>query len=778
MRVRVCARAAYFVVVLLALTGRIFAASGTAPSGACVYALDATSSRALQLAGAQSIYSSCGIVSESSASDGFEMEGAETLYLQNQAQVSVVGGAQLNGQTYLWDVVNNKQTQAVQVVSPGDPLASLVAPSSGSIVSKSHAYYDMNAKPTNNTLQPGVYCGGLTIGNTNGTTFTMSPGLYIMAGGGFTLNSQAAVSGSGVTIYNTSSSGWGCSSASSYTPVTISGQVTATLSAPTSGNYNGILFFGDRSGCSTAGNCTDQINGGSTVSLSGAIYFASDQLLFTGSTTSTSCAAVVADKIVINGNSTFTNSGCTTNVVGITVSPATASLYAGQTQQFTATVTNASNTAVTWSVSGSGTISSTGLYSAPSSIVSTQTVTVTATSQADTTKSATATITLNPPAQTTITWPTPAAISYGTALNSTQLDAVFSVEGSCTYTPAAGTVLSVGTHTLSVTCVPSDSALYLSATATVQLTVNQISPTITWPTPSAITYGTALSSTQLDAVFSVAGSCIYSPAAGAILSSGTQALSVTCTPTDTTDYASASASVSLTVKQEPLTVTVDSFTRAFGAENPTLTGTIAGIVNGDAITATYSTTATSTSAAGSYPITATVAGSALSNYAVTIIPGTLTITGTTSQCTSSGYNYVRAITIDHTKVPNTDLTSFPFLFTTTDTALATSANGGHVLNANGYDIIFTSDAAGTQLLDYEVESYNAATGQIVAWVRIPTLSHSTDTVIYLLYGNSSVTASQQNTKSVWDSNYGGVFHISGTGTTLAADLSWSRKIGQ
>ncbi len=172
----------------------------------------------------------------------------------NHAQVSVVGSAQLNGQK-LWDTISNAQVQAVKVTNPGDPFASLSAPTSGSIVSTSHASYDMNNKPHNNTLSPGVYCGGMTIGNTNGTTFTFSPGVYVMAGGGMTLNSQAVVAGTGVTFYNTSSTGWGCSGSSSYTPLTISGQVTANLTAPTSGTYNGILFFGNRTGCSTAGSC-------------------------------------------------------------------------------------------------------------------------------------------------------------------------------------------------------------------------------------------------------------------------------------------------------------------------------------------------------------------------------------------------------------------------------------------------------------------------------------------------------------------------------------------
>src|ERR1700733_9172999 len=76
----------------------------------------------------------------------------------------------------------------------------------------------------------------------------------------------------------------------------------------------------------------------------------------------------------------------------------------------------------------------------------------------------------------------------------------------------------------------------------------------------------------------------------------------------------------------------------------------------------------------------------------------------------SSYSYMRTITIAHAQVPNTDQTNFPFLFNTTDALLASTANGGHVTNANGYDIIFTSDAAGTQKLNHEIESYNPTTG--------------------------------------------------------------------
>ena len=128
------------------------------------------------------------------------------------------------------------------------------------------------------------------------------------------------------------------------------------------------------------------------------------------------------------------------------------------------------------------------------------------------------------------------------------------------------------------------------------------------------------------------------------------------------------------------------------------------------------------------------------------------------------YSYRRPVTINHALVPNTDQSSFPFLMNTTDPLLKTAGNGGHVMNASGYDIIFSSDSAGTQKLDYEIESYSGATGQLVAWVRIPILSHVSDTVIYMLYGNSTITASQENKSGVWSGGYTSVYHMADNST--------------
>src|SRR5208282_192011 len=122
-----------------------------------------------------------------------------------------------------------------------------------------------------------------------------------------------------------------------------------------------------------------------------------------------------------------------------------------------------------------------------------------------------------------------------------------SVPGTFVYSPVSGTVLGAGSQTLSVTFTPTDTTDYKAATATATRVGNKAIPTITWATPSPITYGTALSSTQLNATASVPGTFVYSPVSGTVLGAGSQTLSVTFTPTDTADYNTATATVTLVV---------------------------------------------------------------------------------------------------------------------------------------------------------------------------------------------------------------------------------------
>jgi hypothetical protein len=167
-----------------------------------------------------------------------------------------------------------------------------------------------------------------------------------------------------------------------------------------------------------------------------------------------------------------------------------------------------------------------------------------------------ATVSLNvTKAKPAITWPTPAPIVYGTALSSSQLNAAASVPGKFVYIPSIGAVLAAGTHTPSVTFTPADSANNTPVQAAVSLTVIKAKPTITWPMPAPIVYGTALSAGQLNATASVPGKFVYSPALGEILAAGTHTLTGTFTPTDSTDYASVQSTVTLTVsKAKPTAV--------------------------------------------------------------------------------------------------------------------------------------------------------------------------------------------------------------------------------
>jgi hypothetical protein len=138
----------------------------------------------------------------------------------------------------------------------------------------------------------------------------------------------------------------------------------------------------------------------------------------------------------------------------------------------------------------------------------------------------------------TLSWPGPAAIVYGAALGAAQLDATANTAGTFTYSPAAGTVLTAGTQTLSVTFTPANTAAYSAATSSVQLTVSKATPVVTWAAPTAISYTVPLSNAQLNAIATTPGTFVYSPAIGTKLSAGTQTLTVTFTPTDATDYAS------------------------------------------------------------------------------------------------------------------------------------------------------------------------------------------------------------------------------------------------
>jgi hypothetical protein len=223
-----------------------------------------------------------------------------------------------------------------------------------------------------------------------------------------------------------------------------------------------------------------------------------------------------------------------------------------------------------------------------------------------------------------ITWAPPASITYGTALSTTELNASASVPGALVYTPAAGVVPAAGTDTLSVTFTPTDSTDYMTVTKTVTLTVNQAAPVITWSSPASITYGTALSNTQLNASASVPGTLVYTPAVGVVPAAGTDTLSVTFTPTDTTNYSTATKTVTLTVTQAAPVITWNNpanitYGTALSATQLNATASVPGNL-------VYTPAAGSILAAGNDTLSVTFTPTDTTNYSTATKTVTLTVT--------------------------------------------------------------------------------------------------------------------------------------------------------
>jgi hypothetical protein len=140
--------------------------------------------------------------------------------------------------------------------------------------------------------------------------------------------------------------------------------------------------------------------------------------------------------------------------------------------------------------------------------------------------------------------------------------------------------------------------------------------------------------------------------------------------------------------------------------------------------------------------------------------------------------FYRTVTIDHTKVGASDATDFPVLLSFTDTTFKTVANGGHVDNTAGKNSIRPySDVGLTTLLKFEWEVYGATTGNVIMHIKVPTVSHTSDTVFYLKYGATADTTDVSDAPNVWDTNFKVVHHYTDGSTLSVADSTSSGANG-
>ncbi|HXP62473.1 MAG TPA: MBG domain-containing protein, partial [Dongiaceae bacterium] len=301
------------------------------------------------------------------------------------------------------------------------------------------------------------------------------------------------------------------------------------------------------------------------------------------------------------------------------------------------------------------------------------------------------------PALSPITWPTPTAIVYGTALGAGQLNAASSVPGIFTYNPPSGTVLGAGNYVLSVSFNPTDTNSYAPVTTNVAVVVLPAALTITANNASKL-YGAALPA--LSASYSgfvngdTAGSLTTPPAFSATATAASVAGSypITASGAAGSNYTISYVSGTLSVNAAALTITAVNTSKLYGAALPALSASYSGFVNGDTASSlttrpVLSTTATAASAVGSYPIT--VSGAAGSNYTISYVSGTLSVNAAaltiTAVNTSKLYGAaLPALSASYSGFVNgntaSNLTTRPVLSTT---ATAASAVGSYPITAGG-----------------------------------------------------------------------------------------------
>src|SRR6266571_2914981 len=145
------------------------------------------------------------------------------------------------------------------------------------------------------TISPGVYCGGINLNA--GANVTLSPGIYYLDQGNLQVNGGATMTGTGVTLVFTSSTGH------NYANATIGGGATINLTAPTTGDTAGIVIFGDRN---MPAGTTFKFEGGASQIFGGALYLPKAAVSFSGGAgTSTGCTQLIANTVSFTGTSNF-----------------------------------------------------------------------------------------------------------------------------------------------------------------------------------------------------------------------------------------------------------------------------------------------------------------------------------------------------------------------------------------------------------------------------------------------------------------------------------------
>jgi hypothetical protein len=367
--------------------------------------------------------------------------------------------------------------------------------------------------------------------------------------------------------------------------------------------------------------------------------------------------------------------------------------------------------------------------------------TVTVTDSNSVSNTASFMLAVNKATPTITTLPTASAITYGQTLASSTLSGgVASVAGTFTWTTSS-TAPNAGTPSYSITFTPTDTTDYNTATGSVSVTVNKATPTITTPpTASAITYGQTLASSTLNGgVASVAGTFAWTTTS-TVPSTGTPSYSITFTPTDTTDYNTATGSVSVTVNKATPTITTLPTASAITYGQTLVSSTLSGGAASVAGTFTWTTSSTKPNAG-------------TPSYSITFTP-----TDTTDYNTATG-----TVSVKVNKATPTITTSPTASAITYSQTLASSTLSGGVASVAGTFAWTTSSTAPTTgtasysitFTPTDMTDYNTATGTVSVTVNKATPTITTPpTASAITYGQTLASSTLS----------GGVASVAGTFT--------------
>ena len=290
----------------------------------CILTLNKTANPAVTISnGATVDLKACGMQICSSGAAALTLSGGAQLNLENSSgtnltntsqDIAIVGGASVsngatnNGHGSCFSCVTTSACTAS--ADPYSKVPNQTSPGGCSLGTGTN--YPWHAGNPAYTLNPGVWCSGVTFGQ--GLTYKLNPGVYYVNGGTFNVGGGATLTGTGVTIVLTGSG-------SNYANVNIGNGSTVNLTAPTSGATSGIAFFGDENAPSST---VETFQGGASIKVTGAMYFPTDQVILNnGVSNPSSCTQLIAGTVQFQGGANFSRScsGAGTTPIGTTSGP-------------------------------------------------------------------------------------------------------------------------------------------------------------------------------------------------------------------------------------------------------------------------------------------------------------------------------------------------------------------------------------------------------------------------------------------------------------------------